>query len=299
MGNAFFITFFGKEVEKLWILKNNLNNNAILVEDQSKNERIILGKAIGYGKKIGCVIDLEKAQIEKNYVIFDHDSVKAFQELIKRIDDASIEYARQIIQKGEQELNLKFNDMLLLTLSDHISFMLKRVKQNLNFKAPLEWDVKVIYPEIFKFSENAVEFLREQTKLEIPHSEATYIALHLINVNFSINDMDTTISSTKIIDQVLAIVSDYYQKDLKEDSYSYKRFINHLRYFILRELNHETSNSKNSILKVIEAKYASDFQCAEKIKAFLHNKYHWQIGEDEMLYLTLHLNQLTLVDNKK
>ena len=85
MGNAFFITFFGKEVEKLWILKNNLNNNAILVEDQSKNERIILGKAIGYGKKIGSVIDLEKAQIEKNYVIFDHDSVKAFQELIKRI----------------------------------------------------------------------------------------------------------------------------------------------------------------------------------------------------------------------
>ena len=69
--------------------------------------------------------------------------------------------------------------------------------------------------------------------------------------------------------------------------------------FILRELNHETSNSKNSILKVIEAKYARDFQCAEKIKAFLHDKYNWQIGEDEMLYLTLHLNQLTLVDNKK
>lgn len=289
---------FQKEVINLWILKNNLNNNAILIGDQLGNERIILGKAIGYGKKIGSNIDLEQVQIEKNYVIVDHDSVKAFQELIKRIDSSSIEYARQIIQKGEQSLNLKFNDMLLLTLSDHISFMLERVKKKLQFSAPLEWDVRVIYPEIFNFSQSAVKFLREQTRLDIPNSEATYIALHLINANFSINDMDTTISSTKIIEEVLSIVSNYYQKDLKKDSYSFKRFVNHLRYFVLRELNHETSNAKNSILKVIEVKYARDYHCTEKIKDFLERKYHWRISEDEMLYLTLHLNQLALVDDK-
>lgn len=282
----------------MWILKNNLNNNAILITDQAGNERIILGKAIGYGKKIGSTVDLQQAQIEQNYVIVNHESVKAFQELIKRIDAASIEYARQIIQKGEQVLNLKFNDMLLLTLSDHISFMLKRVKQNLQFNAPLEWDVKVIYPEIFDFSEWAVSFLREQTHLNVPHSEVTYIALHLINANFAINDMDTTISSTKIIEEVLAIVAEYYHQNVKEDSYSFKRLVNHLRYFVLRELNNETPNSKNSILNVIKIKYQQDYQCAVKIRNFLHQKYQWQIGDDEMLYLTLHLNQLSLLNHE-
>lgn len=67
----------------MWILKNNLNNNAILITDQAGNERIILGKAIGYGKKIGSTVDLQQAQIEQNYVIVNHESVKAFQELIK------------------------------------------------------------------------------------------------------------------------------------------------------------------------------------------------------------------------
>ena len=150
------------------------NNNVALVLNDSNHEEIIMGKGVGFGKREHDTIDQNK--IEKRFVLEDKTSVKAFQELLGRIDIEDIELASDIIQFGEQELGYICNNSILLTLSDHISFMLKRAREKILFLTPLEWDIKLIYPNEYKYACSAVERIRKQTGLDIPDQEAAFIA---------------------------------------------------------------------------------------------------------------------------
>src|SRR5699024_3052911 len=96
---------------------------------------------------------------------------------------------------------------------------------------PLEWDIKTIYPDEYKYSLEAVDFLRKKTKLDIPKREAAFIALHFINSHYDSDNMHETLEVTKIIQNVINIVNYHYGKEFDENSYAFSRFIVHLRYF--------------------------------------------------------------------
>lgn len=267
------------------------NNNVALVLNDANHEEIIMGKGVGFGKKENDTID--SAGIEKRFVLEDKTSRKAFQELIGRIDIEDIELASDIIQDGEHVLGYRCHNSILLTLSDHISFMLKRAREKTLFTTPLEWDIKMIYPNEFHYAQAVVEKMRVRTGLEIPDQEAAFIALHFINAHYEGKDMQETLVSSKIIQHVIDIAKYHYGKEFDESSFNFSRFITHIRYFVMRQLHHETHENDSSIIHVIALKYPEDYRCAKKIKAFLEKTYEWKIGDDELLYLSLHLNRLS------
>ena len=170
--------------------------------------------------------------------------------------------------------------------------MLKRIRNGEEFANPLEWDIKTIYPDEYKYSLEAVDFLRKKTKLDIPQREAAFIALHFINSHFDADNMHETLEVTKIIQNVIDIVNYHYGKEFDENSYAFSRFVVHLRYFILRELHSENDNTGGSLLEIVSLKYPNEYACAKKIKEFLEKTYSWNIDDGELLYLTLHLDRL-------
>lgn len=273
------------------------NNNVTLVLNNSNHEEIIMGKGVGFGKKENDTID--ESKIEKRFVLEDKTSVKAFQELLNRIDIEDIELASDIIQDGEQELGYICNNSILLTLSDHIGFMLKRAKEKILFLTPLEWDIKMIYPNEFKYACSAVKKIRKQTGLDIPEQEAAFIALHFINAHYEGKDMTETILSSKIIQNVIDIAKYHYKVEFDETSFNFSRFVTHIRYFVMRQLHNEIINNDSSLINIIALKYPNDYKCAKKIKEFLEKKYQWEIGNDELLYLSLHLNCLSSDSNTR
>ena len=111
--------------------------------------------------------------------------------------------------------------------------------------------------------------------------------------------MEETVLLTKIIDSVLDIIKYNYGIDMNEYSFDYTRFISHLRCFIQRQLKNESVNVDTSLLEIVKLKYPEDYKCAKKIKVFLEVTYKWNISENELLYLTLHLNRLSSINNKK
>lgn len=268
------------------------NNNVALVLNDTNHEEIIMGKGIGFGKREND--DLGEEKIEKRFVLEDKTSVHAFQDLLGRIDIEDIEFASDIIQDGEKILGYTCSNSILLTLSDHISFMLKRAKEKMLFTTPLEWDIKVIYPNEYAYALEVVKHMRNRTKLDIPEQEAAFIALHFINAHYEGKDMQETVLSSKIIQQVIDIAKYHYGKEFNEASFNFSRFITHIRYFIMRQLHNESNNSDSSIINVIALKYPMDYKCAKKIKEFLEKTYQWNIGDDELMYLSLHLNRLSM-----
>ncbi|WP_115716484.1 PRD domain-containing protein [Amedibacterium intestinale] len=245
---------------------------------------------MGFGKREDDVIDQSK--IEKRFVLEDKTSIKAFQELLGRIDIEDIELASDIIQDGENYLGYICNNSILLTLSDHISFMLKRVKENTLFTTPLEWDIKLIYPNEFRYAQIAVENIKKLTGLPVPEQEAAFIALHFINSHYEGKTMEETVLSSKIIQNVIDIAKYHYGKEFNQESFNFSRFVTHIRYFVMRQLHNETGGKDSSIINVIALKYPNDYKCAKKIKEFLEMKYQWRIRDEELLYLSLHLNRL-------
>lgn len=286
------VTLFVVGGDEVFRIKKVFNNNVLLVTDENENEEIVMGKGLGFQKRVGETLSKESAKVDKTFVLEDKTSVKAFQDLLERINISEIELASNIIREGEKELGYRCNDNILLTLSDHIGFMLKRIRQGEVFATPLEWDIQTIYPKEYDYAKKAVSELKKETGLDIPKQEAAFIALHFINANPECSGMEETILSTRIVQNVLNITSYYYKKKFDESSYNFSRFVVHIRYFILRYLHGEVEDEETSILNVVAIKYQNDYRCALKIKQFLEDTYDWKVSDNELLYLTLHLNRL-------
>ncbi len=204
-----------------------------------------------------------------------------------------IELTSDIIQRAEQALGFQPNDSILVTLTDHISFMLQRTRRNETFRTPLEWDIKQLYTKEYSFALEAVPLIQERTGYEIPKQEAAFIALHFINTYTFNHDMKETMLYTKIIQNVVDITKYHYGRKFDETSLDFNRFVTHIRYFIIRQLQQPQISSDSIIVKVVAAKYPQDYQCVLKITNFLEQTYDWQIGKDELLYLSIHLNRLS------
>ncbi len=278
-------------------IKKVFNNNVVLVVNDLNEELIVMGKGVGYQKFPKDLIDTNK--IEKRFIFNNEYSLNELNTLLSRIPLKDVELASEIIKMGEEYLGYKLNDNILITLSDHISYMLKRIDEGLVFKNPLQWEIKQIYPEEYKFSKEAVEYLKLKTKKNIADSEAAFIALHFANAHLETANMEETVLLTKIIDSILHIVKYNYGIDMNEYSFDYTRFIAHLRCFIQRQFKNESVNVDTSLLEIVKIKYPEDYKCAKKIKIFLEVTYKWDVSENELLYLTLHLNRLSSISNKK
>lgn len=271
----------------MFLLKS-LNNNIALVKD-SNSEYIVMGKGIAFNKKVGSLIDSNL--IEKKYVLEDK-KINEFENLMQRISIHDLELSSQIIINAERELGYSCNEFLLMSLADHLSLVFKRAKDNLYFESPLEWDIKLIYPKEYKFALETLEKINKKRNLNLPKQEASFIALHIINSNTNQKDMNETILTTKIIQNILNIVRNYYKKHLDESNFDVSRFIIHIRYFVRRQINGDILNADTSFIDIITQKYPKDYECALMISNFLEKQYDWIVTNSEKLYLTLHLNRM-------
>ena len=95
-----------------------LNNNVVVVFENGKTEKIVMGRGIAFGKKVGDSIDEEK--IDKTFLLENSDNNSKLQQLLK---DMPIEYfnaAEKIIEYAKTKAERKLNDFLYITLIDHI-----------------------------------------------------------------------------------------------------------------------------------------------------------------------------------
>lgn len=273
-------------------LRKALNNNVALVLDSGGEEAVVMGRGVAFNLKPGMKVDPNR--VEKRFALDKKSGRKDFDSLLQRITAKDVELASDMIRKGETILKCRCSDGILLTLSDHLGLMLERAKKGLYFGTPLEWDIRLIYPKEYQTSMEIVRELRKRTGCEIPDQEAAFIALHFINANFSENGMQETLLCTKIIQNILTICQRYYGRELREDDFNVSRFVTHVRYFVQRQVNGEELNVDLAIARVVAEQCPKDYKCAQRIGDFLKKTYGWEVSEGESLYLTLHLNRISM-----
>ncbi|WP_422699326.1 PRD domain-containing protein [Enterococcus durans] len=272
-------------------IKKFLNNNMVLLKKGS-NEIIGFSTGISFKKKTGD--DVEESDFEKIFVLDTHAMLEHFSYQLSKCDPKYVKLVTQIVEYAKQNYHLRVNDYIYLTLLDHIDFTVRRLRENMVFKSPLQYEVRRFYPDEYAIGVYAVQLLERELDLEIPTEEAISIALHFVNIQSTKRDMTVTNKITKFIEDVLTIVRYEYTQSFDENSFHFSRFVTHLHYFAQNVINHTMpSYEQTDLFEQVEKMYPKAFHCVGKIKIYIKNTYNITISENEEIYLTLHIQKLT------
>lgn len=266
-----------------------INNNIIRSINDSGMEVILLGKALGFQKKVGDLID--DSLIEKVYYLQDKKNEQELLDMLSDIDFTNIQVVNKVVEYAEIALGNKLSSGVYVSLLDHINFAIERTKNNIIFENNLRNEIKRFYPLEYGIGEKSLEIVKAELAIELPRDEAAFIAMHILNAQLNNDYMENTDIITRILSETLNIAHEQLHIEFDCDSISYDRFITHLKFFSARLLNGETLGSVNqSVFDVIVKEYQEAFHGANVIKAYIEETFEKQVEDSELMYLTIHLN---------
>ena len=273
------------------IIEKIYNNNVVLVKDTTSNKQLILtGCGIGFQKKVGQLAD--ETKIEKKFIAEDESFKNNISKLALEVDENVFKASSAIVEYTESKLKTDLYDYIYVALTDHISFALKRYKENIEIKNELLYEIRRIHKAEFEIGLWALEYINKEFDVNLPEDEAAFIAMHIVNANYNENTSESFLM-TKIVKEILNIIRYFYSIEFNQNEMNYERFLTHLKFFAKRLIKNENKrNSKNELLEIIKEKYNESYECANKIKIFIEEHYEYVVSEDEMLYLTIHINRV-------
>lgn len=274
------------------LIQKILNNNVVITEDDQNNEIIVMGRGLAFNKKIGEEIPTEK--IDKTYRLADEDAQLKFQELLADLPPEYLEMTEEIIQKAHEVIGKQLNEMIYISLADHLHTAIERSKKGIHVRNLLLWDIKRFFPAEFQVGRLAIMKIQDQYQVQLPEDEAGFIALHLVNAQMDNDEMNDMYDLTNTMQDIMNIVKYYFKVDFDEESVYFYRFTTHLRFFVSRLLSksQHTDETDQELLDIVKVKYCNAYQCVNRIADFLLEKHQYQISNDERLYLTIHIARL-------
>lgn len=271
-------------------IKKVFNNNVLLASDGA-SEVVVMGKGIGFQKKVDDMVEEER--IEKVFVLKDKETLSIFSSLYKDLPPQLIDSVLAIIQLAEEKLQQSFQSNLYITIADHLSFALERHEKGLDIKNPLSYEVKKFYPNEYEVGRLALQLIYERMNVLLSEDEATAIALHIVSAEKEGSLFERTLQITKIVQDVMNIIRMHFGVELDESDISYNRLVTHLQYFAQRIVTRTIQGSNDTFLyEQVQANYPQSFACTEKIKTYVEQTYDFAVGRDEQVYLTLHVQKI-------
>lgn len=262
-----------------------LNNNVVL--SRKNNKKIILiGKGIGFNVKRGSKINEDRIE---NIFINQNSSFNSFDNLFESIDKAIIGTSEEIISICENELNVKLNESIHVSLPDHINFAFHRVKKGIKIENPFLNELMVLYPKEYELAEKAMDILNRRFKIRLPEDETGFICMH-INAAINQENVGDVMAYTRKIGQIMNLISKLLNKELDKNSLSYIRTVTHINFMLNRIINGKTI--KNYLLDSIKKELYNEYNMAIIIAMKIENLFSVKVPEDEIGYIALHLGRL-------
>ncbi|EHI97791.1 transcriptional antiterminator, BglG [Clostridium sp. DL-VIII] len=268
------------------VIIKSYNNNIVSVKMNEK-ERVLFGKGIGFGKKLGDVIE-KGTEVEKIFVIEDDDNLRNFKQVIENVDEEFLILCEKMISYIEAELKENLDERIHIALVDHLNFALKRLSNNEEIENPFIVEIKALYPKEYKLGEKVSEILQNETKVSIPMGEIGFIALHIHSARNS-GKVSNTIKNTYLINSIIGFIEEKLGIQIDKTSLDYARFLTHLK-FAIKRIAADIS-IKNDFIKEIKSKYKLSYKIAKGVSNILIDRLEKDIAEDEIAYLAMHIER--------
>ncbi|RHH67602.1 PRD domain-containing protein [Vagococcus sp. AM17-17] len=267
-----------------------LNNNAFISQDDTGNEVVVMGVGIAFGKKNGQIVEPSN-----RYKIFSNINSKIidrFKNVFSDIPEDYLEITERLIFVMEKEYGKKIDDIIYVSLTEHLHGAVERINKGIEVANPLLMDIKRLFKDEFEVGMLGVKEVNQRFDVAFSEDEAAYIAQHLINGQLDnlvdINDM------SKLMQEIINIIKFTFRIEFNEESIYYYRFVTHLKFFAQRVIDKQIYASENDdMFDLFKEKYVESYECVVKIDNYLSKNYHYHLNSDEQLYLLLHIEKIT------
>jgi len=149
-----------------------LNNNIVSSLDERGREVLLVGRGLGWQTKPGDPVD--RGKIDKIIRMDTSASTEKLKQLFLEVDVEVIELSAKIIDHAREVLKKKLNKNVYITLTDHISFAIERMKQGVTLRNALQWETSKLYQNSLnivryafhvEFDEQSLDYQRFTTHL--------------------------------------------------------------------------------------------------------------------------------------
>lgn len=271
------------------------NNNVVLVSDENKQQKILFGKGIGFGKHTGDKI--EPGRNVQTFIknIKDPDWINSLSNLLENVPLEYLAISKDIITDAQKQLQTTFNQFLVISLADHIYFAVKRNnKQSITYLA----SIKEIYPLEYQVARNSVEKINSAFNVKLSSGEASLIAIHFIENELKpaseINQTNENKAALHLSKILQIIISDL---GYPSDPTALERTTVHLRYLISQiQANStyikDTSVDNKKILDSFLKQFPELKGTLKKLQEYFFRNMDYKLNNSERLYLIVHLRQI-------
>ena len=265
-----------------------LNNNGVIAIDMDENkEYVILGKGVGFGKKVSQRFD--KPEGCTTYRLEQETERGSAKELVKGIEPEYLEIADAILTESQKVFGDSIDRGILFPLADHISFAVARIRRNEQISNPLTEDIKVLFYSEFKVAETLKTILRERLQIEIDDHEVGYVALH---IHSAIGDEKVSVAmqTARAVRECIDMLEKATGKPIDVLSLSYNRLMNHMKYMVARASTGEKLNLDMN--EYMLDQYPQAYKVATDICKNLEECIGHKLDETETGYLAMRIQRV-------
>ncbi|WP_296115882.1 PRD domain-containing protein [uncultured Eubacterium sp.] len=268
-----------------------LNHNGVIALDMNDSkEYVLLGKGVGFGKKVGE--RFEQPADCTVYSLQETTSRGEPSELIKSIQPEYFQIANQILNEAERQFG-KIDRSILFPMADHIAFAVQRLQKGEQISNPLTEDIKTLFHSEFKVASRIRPILREEKGIEIDDDEVGYVALH-IHSALEKESVSVSMQMAQAVRDCVSLIEDQRGIRINVMSLSYNRLMNHVKYMVARVLKGESL--KVNMNDYVQHNFPESYELATTVCDHLSHALHKQLEELEVGYLAMHIERVSQDD---
>lgn len=266
-----------------------MNNNVILAVDLKTNrEMVLIGKGLGFGKRDRMIVSLDDNDIEKSFQTSSDSETNDYLEILSQKDERVLDAIKDIISLAQQSFG-KLDDYLLVALTDHVEFAIKRIQMGMKIDNPFLQEIKALYPQEFEIGIRGAEIIKKRLNIEISEAEMGFIALYLNSARQN-KTIKETVKDTRLIREAVEIIEKALNYRMDPDSLDYIRLINHLNYTVT--CARDRRSFVNPLLDAINDRFKFSFEIARRIAAHFEENLNIKICDDAIGFMAIHIERM-------
>jgi len=274
-------------MEEYKILRVLSHNVVQALEVKKDEECILLGKGIGFGKKVGQLI--EPDVVERKYFIRDSENLHKYQKLLETTDERLYFIVEEYIEKVGKTFSSGFDENLHIGLLDHLNFSIYRYRNNVTLNNIFMDEMSMMYEKEYAFAKVMLKDLNSRLDVKLPEAEAVFIALH-IHSSIKGEKASQTALYLKIIGECLQFLEAELKIPLDPLSIEKTRLITHLKFALKRASEHKPI--QNVMTESLKKAFPKTFEVASEMAKKIEEDYAIILPEGEIGYLTMHIENI-------
>lgn len=267
-----------------------INNNVVIQIDGAGQERVLMGRGLGFQLKPGDLID--PSRVEKTFVLATGSEGDQALQLLSAVPYTVVEAVMSAVDEAERMLGRDLGKRLPLAVIDHIQYVLERLDRGIRIPATSMPELRVLHPQEFAASKHMAKVISSALDRELPPEEAVFLTMHVLNSTRDEPD-GTSALLFRRVQHVVVTVEAGLGVDLDVDSHDYARFVLHIQFLLQRLVSRSMLRSTDSsFFDFTKRTYPRSFAIAEQVKGYVREATGVELTDEELLYVTVHIERL-------